>query len=38
MILGIDIGFWYGMAVTAVITLVLASFAWLIPPKKKINE
>jgi hypothetical protein len=35
MILGIDMGFWYGMVVTAVITLVLTLFAWLMPPKKK---
>jgi hypothetical protein len=35
MILGIDMGFWYGMALTAAITFAATLFAWLIPPKKK---
>jgi hypothetical protein len=35
MFLGIDMGFWYGMMLTAAITLTACLVAWLMPPKKK---
>ena len=35
---GIDMGFWYGMIVTAGITLVACLVAWLLPPKTKKQE
>jgi len=35
MFLGIDMGFWHGMMLTAAITLAACLVAWLIPPKKK---
>jgi len=35
MFLGLDLAFWYGMILTATVTLIGCLFAWLIPPKKK---
>ena len=35
MFLGIDMGFWYGMAATGVITLAYVLVCWLMPPKKQ---
>jgi len=35
MILGIDMGFWYGMAATAAATLIGILVAWCLPPKKQ---
>jgi hypothetical protein len=35
MFLGIDMGFWYGLLLTAAITLTVVTVAWLMPPKKK---
>lgn len=33
--LGIDMGFWYGMFAIGGLTVALTVFAWLLPPKKE---
>jgi hypothetical protein len=38
MFFGIDMGFWYGMILTATITLTAVTVAWLMPPIKKKEE
>jgi len=38
MILGIDINFWYGMAVVAALTLAGVLVAWCLPPKKEASN
>jgi hypothetical protein len=35
MFLGIDMGFWYGMAVVGALTLIGVLVAWCLPPKKE---
>ncbi len=38
MFLGIDMGFWYGMAAVAAATLIGVIVAWSLPAKKEVSD
>jgi len=35
---GINVVWWYGMAIVGFLTVALTTYAWMLPPKKGVGE